>query len=90
MPDRWAPYGAGAGAVAILLFAAGGLVIGGQPGFDASGTEFAAHLEEKQTQIQIACALYAAMGPLLIWFLATSAVLALNLRGARVGAGQSP
>ena len=71
MQDRWAPYGAAAGALAILLFAAGGLVIGGQPGFDDSGAAVAAHLEEKQARIQVACALYAAMGPLLIWFLAT-------------------
>lgn len=70
--DRWAPYGAAAGAVAIVLFVAGGLVIGDQPGFNASGAEFAAHLEEKRTRIQVACALYAVMAPFLIWFLATA------------------
>ncbi len=71
MGDRWAPYGAAAGGMAIALFLAAALVVGDQPAFDASGAEFAAHLEQKQTRIQVACALYALMAPFLIWFLAT-------------------
>jgi hypothetical protein len=74
--DRWAPFGAAAGAIAIALFVAGGLVIGGQPDFDAPGSEIAEHLDEKQTRIQIGCALNAALAPFLIWFLATATSLA--------------
>jgi hypothetical protein len=62
--------------VAIIMFAVGGLVLGSQPDFDATGSEIAAHLDEKRTRIQIACALNAALAPFLVWFLATAASLA--------------
>ena len=73
--DRWLPFGAAAGAAAVVLFLAGALVIGDQPAFDASGAEIAAHVEDKRTRIQIACALNAIAMPLLVWFLATVASL---------------
>ena len=69
--DGWAPLGAAAGAIAVLLFAAGALVIGDGPGFDAPGAVVAAHLEEQRTRIQIGCAIDAAVAPFLVWFLAT-------------------
>ena len=75
--DSWAPYGAASGAIAIILFAAGAVVIGDRaPDFDASGTELAAYLDEERTRIQVVCALNAALAPFLVWFLATVASLA--------------
>jgi hypothetical protein len=74
--DRWAPYGAGAGAVAIGLYATASLVIGTPPDFDATGAEVAAHVDENRTRIQIGAAIHAAWAPLLVWFLATVASLA--------------
>jgi hypothetical protein len=71
-----APYGAAAGAAGILLFAAGTLVIGDRPGFEADGAEIAANLEENRTRIQLGCAILAAWTPLFVWFLATVASLA--------------
>lgn len=74
-PDRWAPLGAAAGAVAIVLFGIGSLLTGDRPGFDASGAELAAHLEEERTEIQVGSAFLAAAAPFLVWFLATVASL---------------
>jgi Domain of unknown function (DUF4386) len=71
-----APYGAAAGAAGVVLFAVGSLVIGGRPGFDASGAEIAASLEQHRTRIQLGCALVAAWTPLFVWFLVTVASLA--------------
>jgi hypothetical protein len=73
--DSWAPYGAAAGAVGVALFVAGFLIIGERPGFDASGAEVAAHLDEERTRIQVGSAFLAAAAPFLIWFLATVASL---------------
>jgi hypothetical protein len=73
--DSWASYGAAAGAIAVVLFVAGGLVIGGRPDFDAPGSEVAAFFDAKRTRIQVGAALDAAMAPLLVWFLATVASL---------------
>jgi hypothetical protein len=85
--DSWAPYGAGAGAVAISLFAIGSLVIGERPGFDAAGAEVAAHLDEERTRIQVGCALLGAAVPFLVWFLASVAWLtrAGEARARRAG-----
>ena len=69
--DRWAPYGAAAGAVAVVLFAIGGMLIGERPDFALGGPEFAAYLEQNQARVQLAAALDAAMAPFLIWFLVT-------------------
>jgi hypothetical protein len=77
-----APYGAAAGAAAVVLFAAGSLLSGDRPGLEASGAEIAAALDENRTQIQVGCAVLAASTPLLVWFLATIASLAGD-----VGAG---
>ena len=76
MRDSGATYGAAAGAVGIALYVAGALVMGDRPGFDASGAELAAHLDERRTRIQAASAIHAAWPPLFIWFLATVASLA--------------
>jgi hypothetical protein len=86
--DRWAPWGAAAGALAILLFAVSGLVIGERPDFAASGAEVAAHLDAERTRIQVGTALFAAMAPLLVWFLATvlSVTRAGGTRAGRTGA----
>jgi hypothetical protein len=73
--DRWAPYGAAAGAIAMVLFVVGSLVIGDLPDLEAPGAEVAAHLDEDRTRIQIGCAVLAAATPFLVWFLATVASL---------------
>jgi hypothetical protein len=70
------PYGAAAGAAAIVLFLAGSLVIGDRPGFDAVGAEIAADLKEDRTRTQLGCAILAASTPLFVWFLGTVASLA--------------
>ena len=57
--------------IAIVLFAAGSLIIGERPGFDAGGAEVAEHLGEQRTRIQVGSAVLAAVGPLFVWFLAT-------------------
>jgi hypothetical protein len=84
--DTSPTYGAAAGALAVVLFAIGGLLVGERPGFDASAAAVAADLADRRTQIQVACALFAAMAPLFIWFLVTVASLA---RDAGPGAGRA-
>lgn len=74
--------GAAAGAVAIALFAAGALVLGGRPAFDAPGAELASWYAEERTRIQVAVLLYAGAGALLVWFLATIAELARSAAAA--------
>jgi hypothetical protein len=74
--DGWAPYGAAAGAIAIALFVAAGLVIGTPPDFEASGAEVATYLEEERTRIQVGSAINATWPPLFVWFLVTVASLA--------------
>jgi hypothetical protein len=69
--DSWAPYGAVAGAVTIVLFVAGSLLIGERPGFDASGAEVADHLAEGSDRIQVGSTIFAAAAPFFVWFLAT-------------------
>ena len=73
--DRWAPYGAGAGALAVALYVVGSLVRGEPPDFDATGADVAAHLDEDRTRIQVGSAIHAAWTPLFVWFLATVASL---------------
>ena len=73
--DSWAPYGAGAGAVAVALFVVGSVIIGERPGFDAPAAEVAADFDEHRTRIQVGCAVLAALAPFLVWFLATIASL---------------
>jgi hypothetical protein len=73
--DRWAPYGAAAGAIAIALFLVGSLVMGTPPDFDAPGREVAAYFDEERTRIQVGSAIHAAWTPLFVWFLATVASL---------------
>jgi hypothetical protein len=65
--------GALAGAVAVLLFLAGALLVGSRPGFDETGPELADWLASNQARVQVGCALFALAGPLLVWFLATVA-----------------
>jgi hypothetical protein len=85
--DAWGVYGAGSGALAVLLFVAGGVLIGERPPFEGSGVEFAAQLDAERTRIQIGCALFAAMAPLFVWFLATvlSLTRAQSSRARRAG-----
>jgi hypothetical protein len=73
--DRWAPYGAAAGAIAVVLYAVGSVVMGTPPDFDAPGAEVAAYLDEERTRIQVGSAIHAAWAPLFVWFLATVASL---------------
>jgi hypothetical protein len=74
--DSWAVYGAAAGAIAIALYVAGGLVMGTPPDFNAPGGEIADHLAANRTRIQVGSAIHAAWAPLFVWFLATVASLA--------------
>jgi hypothetical protein len=85
--DRWAEYGAAAGAVAIVLFGVGSLIIGERPDFDAPGAEVAAYLEKERTRIQVGSALLAAAAPFLVWFLATVASLTRGREPAATRAG---
>jgi hypothetical protein len=73
--DSWIRYGAAAGAIAIVLFAIGALLVGERPDFDASGAAVAADLDADRTRIQVACAFFAAFAPFFVWFLATVASL---------------
>lgn len=86
--DSWAPYGAAAGAIGIVLFVVGALVIGERPGFDAPGSEVAAYLGEERTRVQVGCAFHALVAPFFVWFLATVASLtrAGSLGARRAGA----
>jgi hypothetical protein len=81
--DRWAPYGAAAGAIGIVLFVVGAVVKPEEPDFGASGVEVAAYFEQEQEGIKVGNAFAAAATPFLIWFLATVASLA---RGGGPGA----
>jgi hypothetical protein len=84
MPDSRARYGAAAGALAIVLYVAGSLVMGAGLDFDAAGREVAADLAERRTRIQVGCAIHAAWPPLFVWFLATVVSLTRDLApGAR-------
>lgn len=74
--DSWAPYGAAAGAIGVLLYVVGSLVNGTPPDFDASGVEVANYFDEERTRIQVGSAIHAAWTPLFVWFLATVASLA--------------
>jgi hypothetical protein len=74
--ERCGPFAAAAGAIAIVLFLAGSLVIGERPRFDAAGAEVARFLEERRSRIQSGSALLALAAPFLVWFLATVASLA--------------
>jgi hypothetical protein len=73
--DRWPPYGAAAGAIAVILYVVGSVVMGTPPDFDAPGAEVAAYLDEERTRIQVGSAIHAAWAPLFVWFLATVASL---------------
>lgn len=74
--DRWAPYGASAGAVAIAMYVVAALIMGNSPDFDANGEEVASWFAERSTRIQVGAAIHAAWAPLFVWFLATVASLA--------------
>jgi hypothetical protein len=73
--DSWSVFGAAAGAIAVVLFLAGALVIGERPGFDSPGSEVAAFFDSHRTRIQVCVALDVAATPFLVWFLATVASL---------------
>jgi hypothetical protein len=80
--------GAAAGAFAVVLFVAGGLLVGERPGFDAGGSEVAVYLGEHRTQVQVGTALDASVAPFFVWFLATVASLARSVGpAARRAAG---
>ena len=74
--ESWSRYGAASGAVAIVLFLVGGLVIGDEPEFDAGASEVAAFFADNQERIQLGAAIEALWAPLFVWFLATVASVA--------------
>lgn len=70
-----------AGAVAILLFAAGGIVLGERPAFESSGAELAAWFGDEGDRIQVTCLLNGVSAALLVWFLVTVASTARSSAG---------
>lgn len=78
--------GAAAGAGAVALYAAGGLLVGTPGDFGAPASEAVAYFRDRQAEIQLGSALFTASAPLLVWFLATVAALA---RDAGPGAGRA-
>lgn len=85
--DRWAVHGAAAGAIAIVGYVVGSIVIGTPPDFGAPGSQVAAYLDENRTRIQVGSAIHAAWAPLFVWFLATVASLTQAGRPAARRAG---
>jgi hypothetical protein len=73
--------GAAAGALGVVLFVAGSVVVPGRPGFDAPAEETAAWFGEEAGRIQAGSALLVLSAPFFVWFLATVASLARE-RGA--------
>ena len=73
--DSWAPYGAAAGAVAVILFAVGYLIAPTPPDIGASPDEIAAYFGEDRTGNHVAVGFIAASVPFFIWWLATIASL---------------
>ena len=63
-------YGAAAGALGVVLFAIGGVLVGERPPLDAGGAELAAYVRDHRTAIQVGCALFGVSVPLLVCFLA--------------------
>ena len=74
--DSWAPYGAAAGAVAVILFAIGYLIAPTPPDIGASPDEIAAYFGEDRTRTHVSTGFIAASVPFFIWWLATIASLA--------------
>jgi hypothetical protein len=72
-PDR---AGALAGAAAVVLFVAGAVLTAGRPAFGEAGLDLSVWLAYHRTETQVACALFALVGPPFVWFLATVAALA--------------
>lgn len=77
--------GAIAGALAVLLFVAGAIVVGERPAFDAPSGEVVSWLAEERTRIQVGGALFAAMTPFFIWWLVTVGSLARGDRRPAAG-----
>jgi hypothetical protein len=80
-------HGAAAGAVAVGLYAAGGLLVGTPDDFGAAASEAAAYFEDRQAEIQLGSALFAASAPFLVWFLSTVAALAREAGASAARAG---
>ena len=87
MGDRFPRRGAAAGAVAVVLYVAGALVIGTPPDFGAPASAAVAYFEENRTRIQLGSAVLAAATPFLVWWLATVASLASDFGPAARRAG---
>lgn len=73
------------GAVGVLLFVAGALVIPARTDVGAPGEEIAAWYADGSTRIQVHCALLAVAGAALAWFLATATALAREAAPAARG-----
>ena len=76
-----------AGAIAVGIFAAGGLVLGDRPPLDSPGSDLASWFESEQTRIQITCLLNGVSAALLVWFLASVSSAARNAAGTLALAG---
>jgi hypothetical protein len=76
------------GALAVLLFLLGAVVVGDRPDFAASAAEVASHLSADRARVQAGCALLVVAMPLLVAFLATVASLAADHGSASRRAGQ--
>src|SRR4051795_781202 len=69
-------YGALAGAVGVVLFAIGGLLVGERPPLDADAVDLSAYMAANGTRIEFACVLFGAAAALFAWFLASVAAIA--------------
>jgi hypothetical protein len=69
-------YGALAGALGVVLFAIGGLLVGERPPLDADAVDLSAYMAANGTRIEVACALFGAAAALFAWFLASVASIA--------------
>jgi hypothetical protein len=74
--DRWAKYGAAAGAIAVVLYLIGGALSGTPEDYGGPPAAAVAYLDEKGDGIQLGAAFFAAAVAFLLWFLATVASLA--------------
>jgi hypothetical protein len=74
--DRGETLGAASGAIFVVMFVIGGLLMPLPSDYGGPPSAAAAYFEENDTQIQVGSAIIAAAAPFLVWFLATVRSLA--------------
>jgi hypothetical protein len=84
--ERWQSRGAASGAIFVVMFVAGGSLMGTPDDYGGPPAEAVAYFRERDTEIQLGSAIVAAAVPFLVWFLATVRSLA---RAAGPGAARA-